>query len=100
MQHIFFRHETIELDFNWKLVMDGAIDVLHAKFLHPTGVNKYLVTGRSAFNKYGRHGQNFTARKRLEQLANDGGAPRPEDLWRYMSTNILLYPNSYVHQRS
>ena len=91
---VLFQEENIGLEFNWKLVMDGAIDVLHLKFLHPHGVAKFLVTGRACFDKYGRHGQNFTPRKRLEQLALAGNLPPIEDVWRYMSTNILLYPNS------
>lgn len=89
-----FHQEDIHLDFNWKLVMDGAIDVLHLKFLHPQGVAKFLVTGRSCFDKYGRHGQNFTPRKRLERIVDDGVEPAADELWRYMSTNIVIYPNS------
>ncbi|HRE00367.1 MAG TPA: SRPBCC family protein [Ilumatobacteraceae bacterium] len=93
---VLFMHEQFDLDVNWKLVMDGACDILHLKFLHPNGVGKLLVTGRSVFVKHGRHGQNFTPRKRLEVLARES-EPSDDDLdqvWRYVSGQIRLYPNA------
>jgi hypothetical protein len=89
-----FMEQHFELDINWKLVMDGALDILHLKlkFLHPNGVAKYFVTGRSLFRKYGRHGQNYTPRKRLERVVKEGG--EVSDVWKYASSQIRLYPNA------
>ena len=89
-----FLDKTFELDVNWKLVVDGAIDILHPKFLHPNGVGKLFQTNAGAWEDYGRHGQLFTARKRLADLAKSG---QPVDAaWKYFATNLVVYPNSMV----
>jgi phenylpropionate dioxygenase-like ring-hydroxylating dioxygenase large terminal subunit len=80
-----------DLDVNWKLVMDGAIDILHPKFLHPTGVGKLVTTHASVYREYGLHGQLFSPRKRMERLAASGEPV--EEPWRYFSTNLRIYPN-------
>lgn len=85
----FDRH--FELDVNWKLVMDGAIDVIHPKFLHPNGVGKIVTTHTSVYRDYGRHGQLFSPRKRMERLVTSGEPIT--DPWRYFSTNLRIYPN-------
>lgn len=93
---VLFLDKGFDLPINWKLVLDGATDVLHPKFLHASGVGKLIVTGRSMFVKYGRHGQNFNARKRLERVANgsDSMETAMSDYWRYVSTSIRIYPNA------
>lgn len=80
-----------ELDVNWKLVMDGAIDIIHPKFLHPTGVGKLVTTHAHVYKEYGVHGQLFSPRKRMERLAASG-EPIDEP-WRYFATNLRIYPN-------
>jgi phenylpropionate dioxygenase-like ring-hydroxylating dioxygenase large terminal subunit len=86
--------QTVELEINWKLVMDGAVDVLHPKFLHPQGVGKLLETNTSVWESYGRHGQLFTPRKRLAELASSEADP--EASWRYIATNLVVFPNTMV----
>ena len=89
-----FSHKHIELAANWKLVVDGALDGLHVKFLHPNGVSNYFPTGRNVFLKYGRHGRTFAPRKRMERLVKEGGTLEDiTDLRRFMSSNIRIYPN-------
>jgi phenylpropionate dioxygenase-like ring-hydroxylating dioxygenase large terminal subunit len=88
---VMFLDETFTLDINWKLVADGAIDVLHPKFLHPTGVGKLIETGRSVWRPYGRHGQSFNPRKKLGALV-ESGEPL-EDVWKYVASNLMIYPN-------
>ncbi|WP_176594135.1 aromatic ring-hydroxylating dioxygenase subunit alpha [Sphingobium sp. EM0848] len=80
------------LDVNWKLVMDGAYDVLHPQFLHPTGVGKLVHSNVGIWKDYGRHGQLFTARRRLAEVVKKG--ENPEAAWRYFATVFVLYPNS------
>ncbi|HRD99726.1 MAG TPA: SRPBCC family protein, partial [Ilumatobacteraceae bacterium] len=89
---VLFLDEELEVDVNWKLVMDGANDILHLKFLHPNGVGRLITTGTSAFERFGRHGQQFSPRKRMETLAKEGG--EVEDIWKYIGSNLRLFPNS------
>ena len=89
-----FAHKHLRLAANWKLVVDGALDGLHVKFLHPNGVSNYFPTGRNVYLKFGRHGRTFAPRKRMERLVKEGGALEDiTDLRRYMSSNIRVYPN-------
>jgi phenylpropionate dioxygenase-like ring-hydroxylating dioxygenase large terminal subunit len=84
-------YQHLEIDANWKLVMDGTGDNLHVKFLHPQGVNRFLVTGRNAYLRFGRHGQNFTPRRRMERVVQEG--EELDGVWRYVSSSLRLYPN-------
>lgn len=89
-----FLDERFELDVNWKLVMDGAVDVLHPKFLHPNGVGKLVESNTSVWRDYGRHGQLFSARRRMGELARAGDAVPAA--WRYLSSALVVFPNSIV----
>ena len=91
---VMFLDEAFTLDVNWKLVADGAIDVLHPKFLHPQGVGKLIETGRSVWRQYGRHGQSFNPRKKLGALV-EAGEPL-DDVWKYVASNLVVYPNCSV----
>lgn len=89
-----FLDKSFTLDINWKLVLDGAIDVLHPQFLHPTGVGKLITTNTSVWRDYGRHGQSFSPRMKLSDKVAAG-----EDLSRaaeLISSNIFVYPNSMI----
>ena len=89
-----FLDKSFTLDINWKLVLDGAIDVLHPQFLHPEGVGKLITTNISVFHDYGRHGQSFSPRMKLNDLISAG-----DDLSRaaeLISSNIFVYPNSMI----
>ena len=89
-QSVIVIDKTYTLDVNWKLLVDGAIDVLHPEFLHPGGVGNLFETNVGVFRQYGRHGQLFTARKKLRTLLGAGA----EDLGtRYMGSNLVVYPN-------
>lgn len=85
---------SFPLDINWKIVLDGAIDVLHPQFLHPKGVGKLIETNTSVWRRYGRHGQSFSPRTRMGEKARAG---EPVDASaRHMGSNLFLYPNSMV----
>jgi phenylpropionate dioxygenase-like ring-hydroxylating dioxygenase large terminal subunit len=89
-----YRSETFSLDINWKVILDGATDMLHPRFLHPQGVGKLLETNVYVWKAYGRHGHLFAARRRLRELIKAGEVP--EDSWKYVGGNLFLYPNSLV----
>jgi phenylpropionate dioxygenase-like ring-hydroxylating dioxygenase large terminal subunit len=89
---VVFLDKSFTMDLNWKLAMDGAIDILHPLFLHPEGVGKLFQTNAGVWEDYGRHGQLFTARRRLTELVKAG--EKVEAAWKYFATNLLLYPNA------
>lgn len=91
---IMFLERKYDLNVNWKLVMDGAYDVLHPQFLHPEGVGKLVHTNVGIWKNYGRHGQMFTARRRLAEAVKNGATP--EAAWRYFATVFVLFPNTLV----
>jgi phenylpropionate dioxygenase-like ring-hydroxylating dioxygenase large terminal subunit len=86
--------ETLTVQANWKLVMDGAIDTTHAKFLHPAGVGKLALTNTAVWREYGRHGEMFTPRTRMVAAVKAGDKISYD--WRQFGGNLLLYPNSMV----
>lgn len=86
--------KSFELDMNWKLVMDGAIDVIHPRFLHANGVGKLIASNIGVFRNYGRHGQHFGARTKLEKLVKSGEALQGSS--RYIGSNLVIYPNSMM----
>ena len=89
-----FLDRSITLDINWKIVLDGAIDVLHPKFLHPAGVGRLIETNTSVWRSYGRHGQSFSPRRKMTALVKAG---EPVDgLWKYVGSNMFIYPNSMI----
>ncbi|WP_166462919.1 aromatic ring-hydroxylating oxygenase subunit alpha [Amycolatopsis acidicola] len=89
-----FLDRSFTLDINWKIVLDGAIDVLHPKFLHPTGVGKLIETNTSAWESYGRHGQSFSPRRKMTKLVKEN--EQLDGLWKYIGSNMFIYPNSMV----
>ena len=90
-ESVILMEKNFEFDFNWKLLFDGAIDVLHPQFLHPGGVGDLFETNVGVFREYGRHGQLFTARKKLRTLVKDGSAQEVGS--KYMASNLAIYPN-------
>lgn len=89
-----FMEQKIDLSINWKLVMDGAIDVLHPQFLHAGGVGKLIQTGAAVWLDFGRHGQSYSARKRLAHKLRAGEPV--EAGWRYLTGNLMIFPNMSV----
>jgi len=93
-QSVIFIDETISLDINWKLVMDGTIDSLHAQFLHPKpgGVGSRTVNHSAVFKEYGRHGKMFMARAALKRLLDAGEDARASS--KYIGSVMQIYPNN------
>ena len=88
--------ETFTVPINWKLVVDGAMDSLHAQYLHPGpgNVGSRTLTNVAVFRQFGQHGRLFAPRTRLKKLVDEGA-----DLvssTRYVASIMLLYPNALV----
>lgn len=89
---ITYREQTFDLDMNWKLVIDGALDCIHAPFLHRGGVDEYVTSHATAWNDYGLHGQLFTVRKKAASQVKAG-----EDVecsFSNFTTSLVVFPNT------
>ena len=96
---VVFSERRFEANVNWKLVMDGAIDLIHPPFLHPKTVGSAYKADVYVWNDFGRHCQVFTPRARLYRYVKEGRDQDPsqaEDVsgWRHFGGNMVLYPNS------
>ncbi len=85
---------TFELKINWKLVADGALDILHAPFLHPEGVDKLVTSHAGVWRDFGRHGQLFTVRKKVaEQMKVGEQVDRGS---KNFTANLSIFPNAII----
>ncbi len=93
---IVYMEHVMDMPINWKLVMDGAIDSLHAQFLHPKpgGVGSRSVNHATVFREFGRHGKMIMARSRLKTLLDAGEEPSATS--NYMASVMMMYPNNIV----
>lgn len=89
---VIYMERKIDAAMNWKLVMDGAIDVLHPQFLHPKGVGKRIETGASLWEDFGRHGRSWSAYKKLSDKVRAGTESEADR--RYVSGNLVIFPNA------
>lgn len=91
-----FIDESFRIPVNWKLVVDGALDSLHAQYLHPGpgNVGSRTLTNVAVFRKFGFHGRLFAPRNKLKRLV-DAGEPLQarSDL---VASIMLLYPNALI----
>jgi phenylpropionate dioxygenase-like ring-hydroxylating dioxygenase large terminal subunit len=93
---VLFMEKSFTLPINWKLVMDGAIDTLHAQFLHPKpgGVGSRTVNNVAVYRSFGRHCRMYMARSKLKKLIEAGEPPQSSS--KYIGSMLLLYPNSLL----
>ena len=91
-----FLDKTFTVPINWKLVVDGAVDSLHAQFLHPGAgnVGTRTLTNAAVFRAYGQHGRLFAPRTRLKKAMDEGVAPASTT--RTVASIMLVYPNALV----
>ncbi len=81
------------LPVNWKLVVDGAVDSLHPKFLHPYGVGKLISTNTCVVEPSGLHMQSFTPRTRLEKKVEAGEEDQVEGFYKHVGSSMFVFPN-------
>jgi phenylpropionate dioxygenase-like ring-hydroxylating dioxygenase large terminal subunit len=80
---------------NWKLVVEGAIDVLHLKFLHPSTVGRLIQTNTHVWDDFGDHGRLSMARRKMDTASRD--VDDVDDLRAYIVSSSYIYPNSMVN---
>ena len=86
--------KTFTLATNWKLLVDGALDVLHPQFLHPGGVGDLITTNVGVDRVYGIHAQHFGVRNKLRTLLKEGKADGIGS--RYIASNLSIFPNAMM----
>lgn len=91
-----FIDESFEIAVNWKLVVDGALDSLHAQYLHPGpgNVGALTLTNVAVFKKFGLHGRLFAPRTRLKKLIDAGEEIKSST--SHVASIMLLFPNSLI----
>jgi phenylpropionate dioxygenase-like ring-hydroxylating dioxygenase large terminal subunit len=93
-ESVVFLEGTFELDANWKLVVDGAVDSLHPPYLHAETVGKLVVGRVAVFKAFGRHGRLYQPRRKLLSLV-EAGEPLTGSS-KYIASIMLIYPNSLL----
>lgn len=93
---VVYLDKTFELEMNWKMVVDGAIDLLHPQFLHPNGVGKRFKGNVAACEFYGRHARHYAPNSRLVEVA-ESVDQRIDPGVTYVGSSLLLYPNATIN---
>jgi hypothetical protein len=93
---VVYLDKTYTLDMNWKMILDGAIDLLHPQFLHPNGVGKRFKGNIAACEFYGRHARHFAPNSKLVDVARSSEVELHADT-TYVGSTLLLYPNATIN---
>lgn len=96
-----YRAETFEQPVNWKLVMDGFLEVYHVRYLHPTTVGKITISNVFVVDVLDEHLRMASARRDIEQLRPvDGVQPTilPGIILTYalMPNTVIVYVRDHV----
>jgi phenylpropionate dioxygenase-like ring-hydroxylating dioxygenase large terminal subunit len=103
--YMFLRGQTFEQPANWKLVMDGFLEVYHVRYLHPTTVGKITISNVFIVDELGEHLRMASARKDIENLrpnpdGTDGEQPEilPGIILTYalMPNTVLVYVRDHI----
>jgi phenylpropionate dioxygenase-like ring-hydroxylating dioxygenase large terminal subunit len=100
----FLRGQSFEQPANWKLVMDGFLEVYHVRYLHPTTVGKITIGNVFIVDQLGEHLRMASARKDIEKLrpTGDGAAEQPDILpgiiltYALMPSTVLVYVRDHI----
>jgi phenylpropionate dioxygenase-like ring-hydroxylating dioxygenase large terminal subunit len=89
-----FRAETFYQPANWKLIMDGFLEVYHVRYLHPKTVGRIALSNIMTVDSLDGHMRLVTARKDIRELRT-----LPEgkfDLHRGVILTYILLPSTVV----
>lgn len=101
----FLRGQTFEQPANWKLIMDGFLEVYHVRYLHPKTVGKITISNVFIVDALGEHLRMASARKDIEKLRPDPDDPAGEQpdvlpgiilTYALMPTTVLVYVRDHV----
>lgn len=91
-ESVIFKDKQFELNLNWKLLVDGAMDSLHPPYLHPQTVARLVNSTASVVRTYGPHCRLYQARRKFAEQIEAGSADLNSS--RYITSILSIYPNS------
>ncbi len=86
------RTDEIELDANWKLVMDGFMENYHVRFLHKDTLSPYIYSDRISFHPLGRHNRALHPRNSYDPASHSS----PETFLSQVLISYNMLPNVNV----
>lgn len=89
-QFVVERRTELEVDANWKLIVDGFLESYHVRFLHRASLRDVVYSDRASYDRMGIHGRLAVLRKTYDPASHE----HPEDLLRQLSLNYRVFPNS------
>ena len=97
----FLRGQSFDQPANWKLIMDGFLEVYHVRYLHPKTVGKITISNVFVVDRLGEHLRMASARNDIETLRPvDGEQPDilPGIILSYalMPNTVLVYVRDHV----
>jgi len=98
----FLRGQTFEQPANWKLIMDGFLEVYHVRYLHPKTVGKITIGNVFIVDELGEHLRMASARKDIEKLRPTSDGEQPDILpgiiltYALMPTTVVVYVRDHV----
>jgi phenylpropionate dioxygenase-like ring-hydroxylating dioxygenase large terminal subunit len=90
----FYRAERFDQPANWKLIMDGFLEVYHVQYLHPTTVGKSSMSNVLLVDQLQQHMRLVSARKDLRTLRQEHGDVF--DIQRGIILTYILLPSTVV----
>jgi phenylpropionate dioxygenase-like ring-hydroxylating dioxygenase large terminal subunit len=90
----FYRAESFDQPANWKLIMDGFLEVYHVRYLHPTTVGRISISNILVVDQLDQHLRLVSARKDIRKLRAEH---RDDfDLHRGIILTYILLPSTVV----
>lgn len=92
----YVEERRVELDqpLNWKLVVDGFLEVYHLPALHPTTAGSLIHGSPAPFEPFGPHLRLVAVRKSFDALVDLD--PEQVDLLPHLAIVYALFPNSIL----
>jgi len=90
-QHQFFADRDTQLKCNWKIMMEGSLEVYHFKFLHAKSAGGQFLPMTAIFDNYFPHQRHVMPRKDFPERVEQGKDPR-----RALLPNYFIFPNTVL----
>ncbi|MFA5631566.1 MAG: aromatic ring-hydroxylating dioxygenase subunit alpha [Porticoccaceae bacterium] len=90
-QHQFFADRDTHLKCNWKVMMEGSLEVYHFKFLHAKSAASQFLPMTAIFDNYFPHQRHAMPRRDFPERMEQGNDPR-----RAVLPNYYIFPNTVL----
>lgn len=87
------RDQVIDVDINWKFVLDGFLEVYHIPKLHTSTIAPFFFGRHSPFETIGQHSRLVGIRKSFTAVKD--GAFEEAEFLRNTAINYQIFPNSF-----